>query len=59
MTKYDLWVRIEDEYVLTVTACCIAHAMDMVYENPESDFAGRSFINGRVDVTHYEVRDES
>lgn len=58
MPKYDMWVSIADEYVLTVTADSLEEAMDMVYENPESDFAGRSFINGRIDVTHYEERSD-
>lgn len=54
MPKFDVWVRIYDEYVVTVTADSIDQAMDMVYENPESDFDGRSWIDGGIDITHYE-----
>lgn len=54
MPKYDIWVRVYDEHILTVTADSIEQAMDMVYENPESDYAGRSWIDGGVDITHWE-----
>jgi len=58
-TKYDVWFRIHDEYCVTVEAESMDHAVDMVYDNPQSDFLDRSWVNGDIDVTHIqEAKDD-
>ena len=59
MPKYDVWIRIYDEYQVTLEADSFEQMCDMVYENPDSDFLSRSWIDGGVDIAHYqEVLDD-
>jgi hypothetical protein len=59
MPKFDVFFKIYDEYVVTLEADSFEQATDMVYENPESDFLGREWIDGDIEITNYqEVTDD-
>jgi len=59
MTKYDVWFRVYDSYCVTLEADSFEQMCDMIYENPESDFLDRSWIDGGVDIANYqEVTDD-
>ena len=59
MPKYDVWFTIFDEYVVTVEADSFEQANDMVHDDPQSVFLGRSWLEAGVNITNYqEVQDE-
>jgi len=59
MAKYDVWFTVADQYVVTLEADSIEEIHDFIGENPEGDFFGRSWVDGKINVDHYqEVKDE-
>lgn len=53
MTKYDVRYTIEDKYCATIEADSIEHLYNLIHENPESSFLGRTWIGALVDIEHY------
>ena len=54
MPKFDVWFNLSEHYVVTVEADSYEQAMDMVYENPESDFESRSWLDADVNIEHWQ-----
>ena len=53
MTKYDVWYTFGDKYCATIEADSVEHLYDLIHENPESSFLGRTWIDGSVEIEHY------
>ena len=53
MTKYDVWYTFGDKYCATIEADSVEHLYDLIHENPESSFLGRTWIDGSVEIEDY------
>ena len=53
MPKYEIWWTIEDERVATFDAPTFEDAIDMIYDNPQSEFDDMSFLSQTVNIEHY------
>jgi hypothetical protein len=53
MTKYDVWYTVGDKYCATIEADSIEHLYDLIFENPESSFLGRTPLGIVVDIEDY------
>ena len=54
MTKFDVWFKVYEEYCVTLEADNLEQIIDMIHDNPESDFLDRSWVDGGVELTHYQ-----
>ena len=53
MTKYDVWYTFGDKYCATIEADSVEHLYDLIFENPESSFLGRTWIGALADIESY------
>lgn len=54
MSKYNVWLSVYDQYKFEVEADSVEHLTDLIHENPDTYMIGSNWIDGDINIAHFE-----